>query len=87
MAGIVDVCTKKVQNICNKGRNIWSSGSNPDNNQVANEVEHKQERGSYEEAVAAASLPTGTRFLRLNPSPGFHYSDTSVDMVVECFSP
>lgn len=85
MAGLVDVWTKKVQNLCNKGRNVWSSESSPDD-QLANQVAHNQESGSYK-AVTAGSLPTGTRFLRVNSPAGFHYSETSVYMVVECFSP
>ncbi|WOH13817.1 hypothetical protein DCAR_0933328 [Daucus carota subsp. sativus] len=84
MAGVVDAWTKKVQELCSKGQTLWSSGSSPDG-QLASEEAQKRDSGSYE--AGAGSWPTGARFLRVNSPAGFHYSETSVYMVVECFSP
>ncbi|KAK9291933.1 hypothetical protein L1049_019885 [Liquidambar formosana] len=81
MSGIVDMWTSEVARLREKGRTIFSSGSSPSTLESSQQQVVRAEKESL-----TRSFPGLTRLTGVN-SPVLLYSEASVNMLVECFSP
>lgn len=80
MSGLVDMWTSELAKLREKGQTIWpSSGSSPTNLESSKEGESRT--GSL-----GKSLPTFIRGMRVSAIV-LPYSEASISMLVECFSP
>ncbi|KAJ4845106.1 hypothetical protein Tsubulata_030336 [Turnera subulata] len=80
MSGLVDMWTSELTKLRSKSE---ASGSSSDSTSTTTKVVQAEEvsAGSW-----TKSLPTFVRSMRMNPPP-LRYSEASLSMLVECFSP
>ncbi|XWS55275.1 hypothetical protein CRYUN_Cryun10bG0161300 [Craigia yunnanensis] len=80
MSALVDIWTNELSKLRKKGLTLFSNGSSPIATE-SDQVVRSQEKSSTEVARAFVS-----RVMRVN-SPVVLWSESSVSMLVQCFSP
>ncbi|KAL9391527.1 hypothetical protein Peur_015447 [Populus x canadensis] len=80
MSGLVDIWTRELSKLREKGQTVWSSGSSPINVESSKVVP-----GEERSLRLVKPLPALIRGMRVK-SPALTYSEASLSMLINCFS-